>query len=148
MCRHSSFQMYGVGKVAQCALQGAHQVTLDHKSGFHNNPLHADSWTYFGFKWQETYYVWTVLCFGWCSSPFIYHSLSDAVAQHIRSRGVPYLTWLKNRRDSQHDLPAAQARASHESLCLALTIFYRFRYFMSLKQCTTRASPRLRYGPK
>ena len=38
--------------------------------------------------------MWTVLCFGWCSSPFIYHSLSDAVAQHIRSRGVLIITWL------------------------------------------------------
>ena len=73
MCRHSPFQIDGVGKGAQCVWQGAHQVTLDHKSGFHNIPLHADSWTYIGFKWQETYYGWTVLCFGWCSSPFIYH---------------------------------------------------------------------------
>jgi len=133
--------MERVRKVAQCAWQGAHQITLDHKSGFHNVPLHSDSWTYFGFEWQKPYYVRTVLCFGWWSSPFIYHSLSDTVAQHIRSRGVPILTWLDdvwltNRRDSLHDPPAAQAQAAHEFLCLVLTILYRCGYFMSLKTCT------------
>ena len=148
MCKHSPFQMDGVGKVAQCSWQGAHQVTLDHKSGFHNVPLHPDSWTYFGFCWQGVYYVWTVLCFGWCSSPFIYHGLSDAIAQYIRSLGVPILTWLddfwlSNRRDSQHDTSAEQAKAAHESLCLALTIFYRCGYFMSLKKCSLQPTTRL-----
>ena len=92
MCRHSPFQMDGVGKVAQCSWYGAHQVTLDHKSGFHNVPLHPDSWSCFGFCWKGTYYVWTVLCFGWWSSPYIYHSLSDAIAQYIRSQDIPILT--------------------------------------------------------
>lgn len=59
MCHHSPFQMDEMGKVAQCAWQGAHEVTLDHKPGFHN------SWTYFGFSWQGTYYGWAVLCFNW-----------------------------------------------------------------------------------
>ena len=30
MCKHSPFQMDGVGKVAQCSWKGAQQVTLDH----------------------------------------------------------------------------------------------------------------------
>ena len=48
MCEHSEFKMDGVGKVAQCSWQGVHQISMDHKSGFHNVPLHPDSWTYFG----------------------------------------------------------------------------------------------------
>ena len=48
MCKHLPFQMDGVGKVAQCSLEGTHQITLDHKSGFHHIPLYTDSWTYFG----------------------------------------------------------------------------------------------------
>ena len=54
MCRYSPCRMDGVEKVPQCAWQGAHQGTLDHEYGFHNIPPHADSGTYFGFKWQET----------------------------------------------------------------------------------------------
>ena len=47
MYEHSQFKMDGVGKVAQGSWQGAHQISMDHKSAFHNVPLHPDSWTYF-----------------------------------------------------------------------------------------------------
>ena len=57
MCKHSEFKMDGVGKVARCSWQGAHQISMDHKSGFHNVPLHPDSWTYFGMYWKGVYYV-------------------------------------------------------------------------------------------
>ena len=43
MCKHSMFSMDGIGKVAQCSWQGAHKILMDHKSGFHNLPLHPDS---------------------------------------------------------------------------------------------------------
>ena len=126
MRKHSPFQMDGVGKVAQCSWHGAHQITLDHKSGFHNPPLHPDSWPCFGLCWQGTYYVWTVLCFGWCSSPYIYHSLSDAIIQDIRSRDIPILTWLDdfwltNRSSSKYDSRAGQAWAAHEYYASHLT---------------------------
>ena len=94
MCKHSEFKMDGVGKVAQCSWQGAHQISMDHKSEFHNVPLHPDAWTYFGIYWKGVYYVWTVLCFGWCESPYIYHTLSSAVAQYLRHLDVPITTWL------------------------------------------------------
>ena len=93
MCKHSPFQIDGVGKVAQCPWKGAQQVTLDHNSGFHNIPLAPESWEYFELCWRGVYYVWTVLCFGWCASPYIYHSLSDAVAQNLRSQDIPTLAW-------------------------------------------------------
>ena len=69
MCKHSPFQMDGVGKVAQCSWKGAQQVTLDHKSSFHNVPLAPESSEYFGLCWRRVYFVWTVLCLGWCASP-------------------------------------------------------------------------------
>ena len=40
---HSPFTMDGVGKVAQCAWPGAHQVTIDHKSGYHHVALEPPS---------------------------------------------------------------------------------------------------------
>ena len=57
MCKHSPFQMDGVGKVAQCSWKGVQQVTLDHKSDFHNIPLAPESWEYFGLCWRGVYYV-------------------------------------------------------------------------------------------
>ena len=64
MCEHTEFKMDGVGKVAQCSWYRAHQISMDHKSGFHNMPPHPDSWTYSGMCWKGVYYVWAILCFG------------------------------------------------------------------------------------
>ena len=43
-------------------------------------------------SWE--YYVGAVLCFGWCAPPYIYHSLSDAVAQYLRSQDISTSAWL------------------------------------------------------
>ena len=89
MCKHSFFQMEGVGKVTQSSWKREQQITLDHKSWFYNVPLVPESWEYFGLCWRDVYYVCVVLCSGLCASPYIHHSLSDAVAQYLRSQ--PYL---------------------------------------------------------
>ena len=122
MCKHSPFQMDGVGKVAKCSWKGAQEVTLDHKSGFYYVPLAPESWEYFGLCRRGVYYVWTVLCFGWCASPYIYHSLSDAVAQNFRSQDIPALAWLDD---------FWMTNAALEAVALALTIFYRCGYFLA-----------------
>lgn len=78
MMKDCPFKMDGVGKIAQCAWEGAFQMKCDHKAGFHHVPLAKESWQYFGFQWEGVYYVFTTLCFGWKISPFIYHSLTEA----------------------------------------------------------------------
>ena len=148
MCKHSEFKMDGVGRVAQCSWQGAHQISMDHKSGFHNVPLHPDSWTYFGMYWKGVYYVWTVLCFGWCESPYIYHTLSSAVAQYLRHLDVPITTWLddfwmSNFQATKTQSPAQQREAAREVASLALTIFYQCGYFMSITKCVLEPTTRL-----
>ena len=52
MCKHSPFQMDGVGKVAQCSWKEVQQVKLDDKSFFHDIPLAPESWEYFGLCWR------------------------------------------------------------------------------------------------
>ena len=91
MCKHSPFQMDGVENVAQCSWKGAYQVKLDYKSGFHNIPLDLPSCTYFVLCWKGIYYVWTVLCFSWSSSTYIYHTFSAAVTQYLREKGIQAL---------------------------------------------------------
>ena len=44
MWKYVPFAMNLQGKVAQCSWEGAHQVTLDHKSGFHHVDLDPESW--------------------------------------------------------------------------------------------------------
>lgn len=87
--------LYGLyRKVAQCTWRGAHQITLDHWSGFHHVLLNSGSWKYFGVWWEGEYDEWTVLCFGWCPSPCIYHTLSAAIGECLRARDIPVLVWI------------------------------------------------------
>lgn len=148
MCRHVPFTMDGVGKVAQCAWPGAHQVTIDHKAGYHHVALHPDSWQFFGFEWEGEFFVFTVLAFGWCSAPVIYASLSEAVARYLRSRDVPVLTWiddfyLTNFRSTRSLEPDEQFRAAQAASFLALETFYRAGYFISIPKCELTPSTRL-----
>ena len=139
MCVHNSFSMDGVGKVSQCSWRGAHQVTLDHKAGYHHVALNPDSWQYFGFEWQGVFYVFTVLAFGWCSAPFIYASLSEAVARYLRARGIPTLTWiddfyLTNFRSTRMLSASQQFQAAQTAAFVALEVFYRAGYFVSVNK--------------
>lgn len=117
-------------------LRGAQQVTLDHKSGSHNVSLAPESWEYLGLGWRGVSYVWTVLCFGWCASPCIYHCLSDAAAQYLRSQDITISTrleyfWMSNFRATRDLKPTGQKKAARKAAALALTIFYRCGYFMA-----------------
>ena len=82
------------------------------------------------------YYVWTVLCFGWCASPYIYHNLSDAVAQYLQSQDKPSLAWLddfwmSNYQTTRDLSPTGQQKTARKAVALALKIFYRCGYFMA-----------------
>ena len=96
------------------------------------------------------YYVWRVLCLRWYASPYIYDSLSDAVAQYLRSRDISIPTWVDDFWMSNfrvtHDLdPTNQQKAVHEAVALALTIFYRRGYFMAFPKCSLEPTTDLVY---
>ena len=140
MMRDCPFQMDGPGKIAQVAWEGVFQMKCDHKAGFHNVPLAKESWQYFGFQWRGVYYVFTTLCFGWKISPFIYHSLSEAVASFLRSQGLPVLTWIDdfyftNFRVTRLLTSAEQLRSAQVAGYLVMSVFYRAGYFMSIAKC-------------
>ena len=112
-------------------LERGTQVTLDHKSAFHDVPLALESWEY---------YVGTVLCFGWCAPLYICHSLSDAVAQYLRSQHIPTSAWLDDfgcRNSGPHVTSARPAKegSPRGGVALALTIIYRCDYSMASPKC-------------
>lgn len=140
MMKDCPFQMDGVGKIAQCAWEGAFQMKCDHKAGFHNVPIDKESWQYFGFQWDGVYYVFTTLCFGWKISPFIYHSLTEAVAGYLRTKGVPVLTWIDDVyftgfQSTREESTPRQLHAAHVAGYLVMSVFYKAGYFMSITKC-------------
>ena len=147
MCRHMSFAMDSVRKVAQCSWEGAHQVTLDHKNGFHHVGLDPDSWQYFRLYWKGVYYVFTVLCFAWCTAPYIYHTLSSSLAQYLRARGIPALVWIDdsylcNFRSTRGDTPAGQYASAEVATYLALTVSYHAGYLASIPRSVLTSTTR------
>ena len=93
-------------------------------------------------------HVWSVLCFGWCESPYIYHTISSAVAQYLRHFDVPITTWLddfwmSNFQATKTQSPAQQRKAAREVTSLALTVFYQCGYLMSITKCVLEPTTRL-----
>ena len=92
----------------------------------------------------------STLCFGWCSSPLVYHTLSTTVAQYLRQKGVPVLAWIDdfhmtNFRSTKEQAPKQQAKAAQAAVHLALCWFHRADYFMSVKKCVLVPATRLVY---
>ena len=90
----------------------------------------------------------TVLCLGWCEFPYIYHTLSSAVAQYLRLLDVPIAMWLddfwmSNFRATETQSPAQQREVAREAASLALAVFYRCGYFMSIAKCFLEPTTRL-----
>ena len=49
---------------------------------------------FLGSTGKEHTIVFTVLPFGWKSSPVVYHTLTEAVAMYLRSKGIPMVVWI------------------------------------------------------
>lgn len=150
MCRQVPFHLGGVADVAQLSWPGAHQVTLAHECSFNHVPLNPDSWKYFGVRWKGCYYVWTVLCSGWCSSIYVYHTLSDAVAQYLRSRDVPALGclgefWIATLTLARGQPPDKQAQAARVAGYIALSLLYHCGYFVSVAKCALEPTTRISF---
>ena len=92
--------------------------------------------------------MFTVLCFGWCSAPFIYASLPEAVVRYLRSRGVPVLTWIDdfyvtNFRSTRLLEPNQQFVAAQAAASLVLDVLYQAGYFIPISTCELTPSTRL-----
>lgn len=150
VCKRIPFSMDTVARVAHVASEGCFQGSLDDSSGFHHVLLHPASWPLFGLRYQGVDYVWTVLPFGWCESPYVYHTLSEAKAAFLRSKGIPALayiddSWLANVQ-STHGQPARQQwLAAAEAIHVAMLVSWMCGYFLSPKKCDLRPTKVQRY---
>ena len=89
------FTMDTVARVANVATEGCFQGSLDDSSAFHRILLNPGSWPFFGLTYRGVDYVWCVSTFGWCESPYGYHSLSAAAkVESLRSKGTQALAYL------------------------------------------------------
>jgi hypothetical protein len=73
--RHES-----VSQVPQVVRVGDLMWSLDHKAGFNHVPVARGSQKYLGFCWRGKFYVMCVMPFGWSLAPYVYNTLTGAVA--------------------------------------------------------------------
>ena len=139
-CRDFPFAMDNAPKVAEVAWGGVYFFKIDHKNGYQHVPIHEDSWKYFGVFWKGIYYVFAVLPFGWKSSPFIYHTITEAVAMYCRSLGIPMVVWIddmlgmseqKYRGKPDEELFQSALRA----MVVVSIVLFKAGYFLGLPKC-------------
>ena len=93
-CQSSSFVYEDIRAVKKCVKKGDKLVTLDLKNGFHHIPIHPEYKDYFGFNWNDQFYRWNVLPFGWCNSPYFFGKTLKPVVQYLRSQGVRIVLYV------------------------------------------------------
>ena len=80
--------------MANAASERCFQGSLDDTSTFRHILLNPASRPLFGLEYRGVDYVWCVLPFGFCESPYVCHTLSEARVAYLRSKEVPALVYL------------------------------------------------------
>ena len=82
-------------------LPGHFQTSFDDRSGYQHVLLHPSARTYFGFQWNDVYFVFCTFPFECKASACIYHNLGLAVTSAARSRGIPVSQYIDDRHVGQ-----------------------------------------------
>jgi len=139
-CGDFPFHMDNAAKIAEIAWPNAYFFKLDHKNGYLHIPIHEQSWKYFGIRWNNVYYVVTVLPFGWKISPLIYHTVTEAVAMYIRSLGIPMLCWIDDmlgmtEQSLKQEDDEIQFQSALRSMVVVTQILFQAGYFLGISKC-------------
>ena len=137
------FPMDTVARVASVASKGCYMTSLDEASAFHHILLRPSAWQLFGFSYGGLDYCWCVLPFGFKSSSWCYHTLSEAKASYLRSKGIPALaylddSWLSNFLTSHGQTAREQCLAEGEATHVAMLVSFLCGQFLSAKKCDFR----------
>lgn len=68
--------------------------SLDHKSGYLNVPICADSYKYFVVSWKGEWYEFRVMMFGWSPACYVYQTLSTTLVSFLRGFGMNMIAYL------------------------------------------------------
>lgn len=144
------FSMDTVGRVAHIAAEMCFMTSIDDASAFHHIGIHSASWPLLGFSYDGVDYVWRVLPFGFCASPWVYHTLGDAKAAFLRSRSIPALAYLDDSFLTNHVFtqgmsPRVQWLAACEATYVAILVSFLCGCFLSIKKCDIKPSTNQKY---
>lgn len=87
-CNRVHWSMDTVARVAHVVSTGCHMTSFDDASAFHHIIVHPAAWSLCGFSYGGIDDYWCVLPFGLSLSPWYYHTLSEARATYLCSKGI------------------------------------------------------------
>jgi hypothetical protein len=144
------FVMGSVGLVPAMVPERALFSSVDHKSGYHHVWVHPECWQFQGVFWKGQYYVFCVLVFGYCLSPWFYQLLSDLVTAYVRRQRVPCVSWVDDFLAAGVVRPGALVTdatlllaARRAAFVLAATMYFA-GYYVSLLKSVLVPTPRIR----
>ena len=121
------------------------QTTLDDKSGYDHVALSEDSYTFFGLEWQEWYFIFRTIPFGWKASAYLYHAIGLAATSYIRSLGVPCSQYIDDRHVGQLAVSNASLAVSptwsdfelaEAAVFICAAVLVSLGYFLGLSKST------------
>ena len=88
ICDAKKFQYEDINTVIELIEPGDFMITVDIKDGFYHIPVSESHQTYLGIHFEGVHYVWTVLPFGLCASPYFFTKTIRPIITYLRSQGL------------------------------------------------------------
>ena len=85
-CAVDSFRNEDIEVVCNLVQPNDEMITVDLRDGFQHISIHPDYRTYLGFTWNNQWYVYNVLPFGACFSPFYFCKTVREVLRYCRDK--------------------------------------------------------------
>ncbi len=105
-------------------------IKFDLKSGYHHVLMRPNNYTFLGFQWEGQYYVFTVLCFGLTSGPYIFTKLLRPLIKRWRAMGIPVAVYIDDGAATLPDRETCR-QASH----IMQTDLRSAGFFTALPKC-------------
>jgi len=93
-CSTPTFKNEDINTVISLSKPKDYVITADLKNGFFHVPVHADYQELLGFKFSGTYFKWTVLPFGHCSSPYFFNKVLRPIIAYFRQKGLRVVVYV------------------------------------------------------
>ena len=149
--KDSPFKLDFITDLPRYVFQGHFQTVIDDKNGYQHVMLSQGSRKYFGFQWNNFYFVFRVLPFGWKASAFIYHTMGLVVSDYTRSFGVPLSQYIDDRhvgqlmvRDNNFMFPPSEEMAASACFIVCYTLI-NAGYFINLDKSVLTPVTSLRF---
>lgn len=124
-------------------------ASIDEKSAYWHEAIHADEQKYFGFWWRGQYYVCTVLPFGWTVSVYVHQTFGEAIVHYMARCKIPLSVWIDDffLTGFQGDDPAVVSpwQSCHDAVFVLLSVLTELGYFVSITKSVLRAVQILRF---